>query len=142
MGFGAVFMFLSSAPPSKRSLGATNGLAQTVVSIQRTVGPTVAVSLAYSLQNNDQGGHFAYVVLLSLVGAALRVATQLPRDTCRWDTDTGTGLVSNTRSISGLFASGSCFGAWLVVLFFCDIMSRLAFADWTFAIGLRSNVFR
>ncbi|KAH9167299.1 MFS general substrate transporter [Lactarius sanguifluus] len=73
MGFGAVFIFLSSAPPNKRSLGATNGLAQTVVSIQRTVGPTVA--------NNILGGHFAYVVLLSLVGAALRVATQLPRDT-------------------------------------------------------------
>ncbi|KAH9166541.1 major facilitator superfamily domain-containing protein [Lactarius sanguifluus] len=82
MGFGAVFMFLSSAPPNKRSLGATNGLAQTVVSVQRTVGPTVAVSLfAYSLQNNVLGGQFAYVVLLSLVGAALRVATQLPRDT-------------------------------------------------------------
>ncbi|KAH8986564.1 hypothetical protein EDB86DRAFT_2781010, partial [Lactarius hatsudake] len=60
-----VFMFLSSAPPNKRSLGGTNGLAQMVVSIQRTVGPTVAVSLfAYSLQNNDLGGHFAYVVLL------------------------------------------------------------------------------
>ncbi|KAH9166546.1 MFS general substrate transporter, partial [Lactarius sanguifluus] len=82
MGFGAVFIFLSSAPPNKRSLGATNGLAQTVVTIQRTVGPTVAVSLfAYSLQNNVLGGQFAYVVLLSLVGAALRVATQLPRDT-------------------------------------------------------------
>ncbi|KAH9166545.1 hypothetical protein EDB89DRAFT_210264 [Lactarius sanguifluus] len=33
----AVFMFLSSAAPNKQSLGATNGLAQTVVSIQRAV---------------------------------------------------------------------------------------------------------
>lgn len=82
MGFGAVAMFISSAAPNKRSLGATNGLAQTVVSIQRAVGPAVAVSLfAFSLQNDVLGGHFAYVVFLFLVGVALCVAIQLPRDT-------------------------------------------------------------
>ncbi|KAH9046408.1 MFS general substrate transporter [Lactarius deliciosus] len=82
MGFGAVFMFLSSAAPNKRSLGSMNGLAQTVVSIQRAVGPAVAVSLfAFSLQNDVLGGHFAYVVLLSLVGVVLCVTIQLPRDT-------------------------------------------------------------
>ncbi|KAH8981302.1 MFS general substrate transporter [Lactarius hatsudake] len=65
-GFGAflrgVHISLIRAT-NKRSLGATNGLAQTIVSIQRTVGPTVAVSLfTYSLQNNVLGGHFAYVI--------------------------------------------------------------------------------
>ncbi|KAI9443827.1 hypothetical protein H4582DRAFT_2053610 [Lactarius indigo] len=53
----------------KRSLGATNGPAQTVVSIQRAVGPAVAVSLfAFSLQNK-------------VLGVALCLAIQLPRDT-------------------------------------------------------------
>ncbi|KAI9439339.1 MFS general substrate transporter [Lactarius indigo] len=42
MGFGAIFMYIASAAPNKRSLGATNGIAQTIVSIQRAVGPTVA----------------------------------------------------------------------------------------------------
>ncbi|KAH9036942.1 hypothetical protein EDB85DRAFT_2086351, partial [Lactarius pseudohatsudake] len=68
--------------PNRRSLGATNGLAQTVVSIQRAVGPALAISLfAFSLHNSVLGGHFAYVVLLSLVGVSLCVAIQPPRDT-------------------------------------------------------------
>ncbi|KAH9036968.1 hypothetical protein EDB85DRAFT_2273557 [Lactarius pseudohatsudake] len=58
-------LFLSAAP-NKRSLGAMNGLAQTVVSTQRAVGPAAAASLfAFSLQNNILGGQFAYAVLLS-----------------------------------------------------------------------------
>ncbi|KAH8993664.1 major facilitator superfamily transporter [Lactarius deliciosus] len=65
MGFSAIFMYISSAAPNKRSLGATNGLAQTMVSIQRTVGPAAAASLfAFSLDNNILGGNFVYVVLL------------------------------------------------------------------------------
>ncbi|KAH9054529.1 MFS general substrate transporter [Lactarius vividus] len=61
MGFSAVFMYISSAAPNKRSLGATNGVAQTIVSIQRTVGPATAASLfAFSLDNNILGGNFAF----------------------------------------------------------------------------------
>ncbi|KAH8979733.1 MFS general substrate transporter [Lactarius akahatsu] len=68
MGFSAVFMYISSAAPNKRSLGATNGIAQTIVSIQRTVGPATAASLfAFSLDNNILGGNFAYVVLHAVV---------------------------------------------------------------------------
>lgn len=84
LGFSSVFMFVSSAAPNKRSLGAMNGLAQTVVSIQRAVGPAAAASLfAFSLQNNILGGQFAYAVLLSLACVGLCVAVQLPRDTWR-----------------------------------------------------------
>ncbi len=73
-------MYLSSAAPNKRSLGATNGVAQTMVSIQRTVGPTAAASLfAFSLDNNILGGNFAYVVLPAIVWAGLGVAVQLPK---------------------------------------------------------------
>ncbi|KAH9005430.1 MFS general substrate transporter [Lactarius hatsudake] len=86
MGFSAIFMYISSAAPNKRSLGATNGLAQTMVSIQRTVGPAAAASLfAFSLDNNILGGNFAYVVLLCLVWVGLAVAVHLPRSL--WEHD-------------------------------------------------------
>lgn len=78
-------MFLAAAAPNKRSLGATNGLAQTVVAIQRTVGPAAAASLfAFSLANNVLGGNFVYVVLLVVVGVGLYIAAQLPRHTHTW----------------------------------------------------------
>ncbi|KAI9435199.1 MFS general substrate transporter, partial [Lactarius indigo] len=84
MGFGAIFMYIASAAPNKRSLGATNGIAQTIVSIQRAVGPTVAASLfAFSLDHNILGGNFAYAVLLAIVGVGLGVAAQLPNNTWR-----------------------------------------------------------
>lgn len=82
MGFSSVFMYVSSSAPSKRSLGATNGLAQTVVSIQRTVAPAAAASLfAFSLNNNILGGNFTYVVLVVLVCIGLCIAVQLPKNT-------------------------------------------------------------
>ncbi|KAH9169219.1 major facilitator superfamily domain-containing protein [Lactarius sanguifluus] len=82
MGFITIFMYISSAAPNKRSLGATNGVAQTMVSIQRAVGPATAASLfAFSLENNILGGNFAYVVLHAVVWVGLGVAVQLPRNT-------------------------------------------------------------
>jgi hypothetical protein len=77
---GAVFMYISAATPSKRSLGATNGVAQSAASIQRTVGPAVADWLfAFSIENNVLGGNFIYIVLFALVGVGVSVAAQLPR---------------------------------------------------------------
>jgi len=74
-------MYIFSAAPNKRSLGATNGVAQTMVAIQRTVGPAAAASLfAFSLDKNILGGNFAYVVLLSVVWVALGVASLLPKN--------------------------------------------------------------
>ncbi|KAI0246217.1 major facilitator superfamily domain-containing protein [Lactifluus subvellereus] len=82
MGFGSVFMYVCSAAPNRRSLGATNGLAQTMVSIQRTVAPAAAASLfAFSVKNDVLGGHLTYVVLLAAVCVSLCVAVQLPRTT-------------------------------------------------------------
>ncbi|KAI9453853.1 MFS general substrate transporter [Lactarius psammicola] len=84
MGFNSVFMFIAAAAPNKRSLGATNGLAQTVVAVQRMVAPAAAASLfAFSLANDILGGNFTYVVLLSVVCFGLGVAAQLPRHTWR-----------------------------------------------------------
>ncbi|KAH9169621.1 MFS general substrate transporter [Lactarius sanguifluus] len=82
MGFSSIFMYISSSPPNKRSLGAANGLAQTVDAIQCAVGPVATASLfAFSLQNNVLGGQFAYAVLLSIVCVGLCLAAQLPGDT-------------------------------------------------------------
>ncbi|KAH8993668.1 major facilitator superfamily domain-containing protein, partial [Lactarius deliciosus] len=83
MGFSTIFMYISSAAPNKRSLGATNGLAQTMVSIQRTIGPAAAASLfAFSLDNHIFGGNFTYVVLPVIVIVGLGIAVQLPRIDC------------------------------------------------------------
>ena len=76
-----MLMYISSAAHNRRSLGATNGIAQMVVSIQRTVGPAAVASLfAYSLDNNILGGNFAYVVPLTMVCVRLVVAVQLPKN--------------------------------------------------------------
>ncbi|KAH9165758.1 MFS general substrate transporter [Lactarius sanguifluus] len=81
MGFGASYLFISSAVPNKRSLGAANGLAHMVASIQRMVGPAAADWLfAFSLMNNVLGGNFAYVILVLLVGVGVCVSAQLPRN--------------------------------------------------------------
>ncbi|KAH9036961.1 hypothetical protein EDB85DRAFT_672678 [Lactarius pseudohatsudake] len=42
MGFSSVFMFVSPTAANRRSLGALNGISQTVVSTQRAVGPAGA----------------------------------------------------------------------------------------------------
>jgi hypothetical protein len=75
-------MYISSAVPNKRLLGAANGLAQMVVSLQRVViGPALADWLfAFSLVNNVLGGNFAYVILVVLVGVGLCISAQLPRN--------------------------------------------------------------
>ncbi|KAH9027350.1 hypothetical protein EDB84DRAFT_1563434 [Lactarius hengduanensis] len=81
MGFGASYLFISSAVPNKRSLGAANGLAHMVASIQCTVGPAAADWLfAFSLMNNVLGGNIAYVILVVLVGVGVCVSAQLPRN--------------------------------------------------------------
>ncbi|KAH9015503.1 MFS general substrate transporter [Lactarius hengduanensis] len=81
MGFGASYLFISSSVPNNRSLGAVNGLAHLVASIQRMVGPAAADWLfAFSLMNNVLGGNFAYVILVVLVGVGVCVSAQLPRN--------------------------------------------------------------
>jgi hypothetical protein len=81
-------MYLSAAAPNRRSLGATNGLSQSVASIQRTVGPAVADWLfAFSIEKDVLGGNFIYLVLLALVCVGLYVALQLPKH--MWKRDVG-----------------------------------------------------
>jgi hypothetical protein len=73
-------MYITSATPTKRSLGATNGVAQTVAAVQRTAAPAAADWLfAFSISNNVLGGNFIFVVLLTMVCAGLWISAKLPR---------------------------------------------------------------
>ena len=85
---GTVYMYVSSAVPNKRSLGAAHGLAGTVASVQRMIGPAAADWLfAFSLTNNMLGGNFAYVILIIFVGFGLRISSRLPQNMWKHSSD-------------------------------------------------------
>lgn len=79
--FSCIMMFITAAAPNRRSLGATNGLAQMTGSIARAVGPAVATSMfAYSTGNNILGGYAVYILLVVIALGALRLASYLPEE--------------------------------------------------------------
>ena len=72
-------MFITASAPNKRSLGATNGLAQTLVTIGRIVTPVMASSLlSISIQYHIFGGYAAYLALIFLSFGSIWLAYQLP----------------------------------------------------------------
>ena len=72
-------MFITASAPTKRSLGAVNGLSQTTVSIARAIGPALSTSLfSLSVEQNLLGGHAVYFTLLTFSSLALLLAAQLP----------------------------------------------------------------
>ncbi|KAF8519192.1 MFS general substrate transporter [Gautieria morchelliformis] len=79
MAFSATFIFLTSAVPSRSALGATTGLAQTVASTMRAIGPAGATSLfALSVEHNLLGGTLVYWVLCLVSAGGTLAATRLP----------------------------------------------------------------
>ncbi|KAF7986456.1 hypothetical protein HWV62_31229 [Athelia sp. TMB] len=78
----AIIMDMSyAAAPNKRSLGATNGIAQTVVSVVRAIGPAASTSLfALSVKHNLLGGYAVYLILAVLSGVSLIVVARMPRE--------------------------------------------------------------
>ncbi|KAA1478516.1 MFS general substrate transporter [Dentipellis sp. KUC8613] len=80
--YGCVFIYIAAASPNRASLGATNGLAQMMVSLMRTVGPAAANSLfSISIKHNYLGGFMVYWVLFGLTLVALAFSSTLPRIT-------------------------------------------------------------
>jgi hypothetical protein len=74
-------MFITASAPSKRSLGATNGLSQTSVSLSRAIGPAFSTTLfAYGIDHNVLGGNAAYALFITLSVVSMLAAAQLPRD--------------------------------------------------------------
>jgi MFS family permease len=81
---GAIFIFVTSSAPNKRSLGSTNGLSQTLVSSARAIGPAVATGMfSLSVEKNYLGGYAVYVFWILLACMAVLVAIRLPEKA--WD---------------------------------------------------------
>lgn len=79
LGYGCVYMYITAASPNKRSLGATNGLAQTLASMGRIVTPAIASSLlSFSIQHHILWGYAAYVALVFLTIGGISLALRLP----------------------------------------------------------------
>lgn len=73
-------MYVTESSPNRRSLGATNGLAQTTVSTARAIGPALSTSLfSFSVQHKILGGYGVYAVLATFAGLAVLLATYLPQ---------------------------------------------------------------
>ncbi|KZP17587.1 MFS general substrate transporter [Athelia psychrophila] len=80
MSFGCIYIYMSAAAPNRRSLGATNGIAQTVASIVRVIGPAASTSLfAASAKHNLLGGYAVYLILTVLSGLSLFVVARMPK---------------------------------------------------------------
>ncbi|KZT20449.1 hypothetical protein NEOLEDRAFT_1075616 [Neolentinus lepideus HHB14362 ss-1] len=76
---GTILIYINASAPSKRSVGATNGLTQTSVSILRAIGPALATSVfALSADRGWLGGNFVYTVFVLLTAASLFVTAKLP----------------------------------------------------------------
>ncbi|KAF8878518.1 major facilitator superfamily domain-containing protein [Infundibulicybe gibba] len=79
MAYGCIFMYITASSPNKHSLGATNGLSQTSVSLARTLGPIISTSLfALSAEKNILGGYAVYVILVLVSCLAILPAVRLP----------------------------------------------------------------
>ncbi|KAM6504174.1 Major facilitator superfamily domain containing protein [Amanita muscaria] len=84
MSYGCIFVYINTSSPNKSSLGATNGVAQTMVSVARAIGPGLATSLfALSLEKNLLGGYAVYAVLFLFSCISLVFAVRLPPQV--WD---------------------------------------------------------
>ncbi|TFL01704.1 major facilitator superfamily domain-containing protein [Pterulicium gracile] len=78
--YGCSFMFIVNGAPTKGSLGATNGLAQMMSTIMRTIAPFFASSLfSVSIEKNIMGGTMVYWVLCALGTIGLYLSLFLPR---------------------------------------------------------------
>lgn len=76
---GSIFMFITASTPSKRTLGATNGLSQTAVSTVRAIGPAMTTSLfAASAEHNLLWGFAVYAILFVFACLAIFLALCLP----------------------------------------------------------------
>ena len=74
-----IFLFISSAAPTRAARGTTNGVAQTMASLMRTVGPACATSLyAVSVEHQLLSGQLVYVVFLLITAVTLLASFLLP----------------------------------------------------------------
>lgn len=85
---GCIFMYITSAAPNKRSLGATNGIGQLLAAIVRAIGPASASSLfALSIERNWLGGNAVYLLFGVLSCLSLFACDLLPVQVWHRDDD-------------------------------------------------------
>ncbi|KAI6098971.1 major facilitator superfamily domain-containing protein [Pisolithus croceorrhizus] len=94
MAFSSILMYITTSAPSRRSLGAINGVAQTTASIVRAIGPASATSMfAYSLQHELLGGYAVYFVIIAFTVATMKLASALPEEVGEWERNARTAVV-------------------------------------------------
>jgi hypothetical protein len=77
---GCIFIYIAAASPNRASLGATNGIAQVLVSVVSAFGPATATSLfSLSLEKGYMGCGLVYIVLLTFSLATIAFGTTLPQ---------------------------------------------------------------
>lgn len=77
---GSINIILVNSAPRRSALGATNGLAQAIGSITRSVAPSIASSLfAYSIEKKAAGGNLVYFMISAMSLCGLRLAFKLPK---------------------------------------------------------------
>ena len=76
---GCIFAFFSDSAPTKGSLGAINGMAQTIACTMRMFAPLTASSLfSASHQYNLLDGNLVYCVILAIIMVGIYMSSKLP----------------------------------------------------------------
>ncbi|KAI6123310.1 MFS multidrug-resistance DHA1 sub-family [Pisolithus thermaeus] len=79
IGFSCIFIYIAAASPNRGCLGATNGLAQVLVSIMRSIGPASAASMFSLSIKAAAHAWFVYCYLLVVVVIGIGASLLLPR---------------------------------------------------------------
>jgi len=72
-------MYIAAASPNRASLGATNGLAQTVAAFVRIIGPASAMSMFSFSMRDPYYAWAVYYFMMVLALLAIGVSLLLPR---------------------------------------------------------------
>lgn len=79
LDFSCIFIYIAAASPNRGCLGATNGLAQVLVSVMRSIGPASAASMFSLSIEAPAHGWFVYCYLLVVVVIGIGASLLLPR---------------------------------------------------------------
>ncbi|KIK91599.1 hypothetical protein PAXRUDRAFT_149153 [Paxillus rubicundulus Ve08.2h10] len=79
LGYSCIFIYIAAASPNRNSLGATNGIAQMLVSIMRSIGPASATSMFSLSLKTPEHAWYAYYYLTALGFIGIGASLLLPR---------------------------------------------------------------
>ena len=79
VSIACIFIYIAASSPNRASLGATNGIAQLLVSIMRAIGPASATSMFSISIKTPENAWFVYYYLLSLFCVGIGASLLLPR---------------------------------------------------------------